>query len=127
MQGLNTDFQSHHAYSCENNLVCLLVIPVWELLKKQWDFNHLEADSVIKNITLFFNMLCQLLKKIWPNLLCCSMKCSKLPNLTRKPPRLFPAASRLIWLSMFHERNKSLEHIFISLFRPKIFIPQKYC
>lgn len=60
LQGLGTGFQSHHACSCENNWFCLLVSPAWELLNKQWEFNYLEADSVSKNIILFFNILSQL-------------------------------------------------------------------
>lgn len=60
LQGLHTGFQSHHACSYENNWVCLLVIPAWELLNKQWEFNYLEADSASKNTILFFNILSQL-------------------------------------------------------------------
>lgn len=64
--------------------------------------------------SIIFNVLSHVLKIPWPVFCCFSVKCSKLFNLTRKLPRYLSTAFRLIWLLMFHDRNKPLGHILIT-------------
>lgn len=64
-----------------------------------------------QNHSIIFNALSRVLKISWPVFCCCSVK---LFNLTGKLLRHLSTAFRLIWLLMFHDRNKPLGHIFIT-------------